>query len=70
MEKKIHRKDHKTKSWFFEESNKIDKPLAGLSLEGKNKQYRNEKLHRTLDMAEIKNNQNSVKNFILFSLKM
>lgn len=55
--KKLHTRveTDKVKSCFFEKNNKIDQPLARLSLEGKNKQYRNEKEHITLDMAEIKN---------------
>ena len=50
-------KSNKTKSWFFEKINKIDKPLARLIKEKKKNQMnkiRNEKGEVTTDNAEIK----------------
>ena len=48
---------HKTKSWFFEKKNKIDKPLARLIKEKRDKtqinRIRNEKGEVTTDTAEI-----------------
>ena len=47
----------KTKSWFFEKINKIDKPLARLIKKKKKNQInkiRNEKGEVTTDNAEIK----------------
>ena len=48
---------NKTKSWFFEEINKIDKPLAGSIKEKREKnqinKIRNEKEEVTTDNAEI-----------------
>ena len=53
-------KINKTKSWFFEKINKIDKPLARLikKKRGKNqiKKIRNEKGEVTTDHAEIQKN--------------
>ena len=49
-------KINKTKSWFFEKINKIDKPLARLKKKrGKNQinKIRNEKGEITTDNAEI-----------------
>ena len=50
-------KIHKTKSWFFEKINKIDKPLARLIKKKKGKtqfnRIRNEKGKVTTDTAEI-----------------
>ena len=50
-------KINKTKSWFFEKINKIDKPLARLIKEegqkNKIKKIRNEKGEVTTDNAEI-----------------
>ena len=50
-------KVNKTKSWFFEKINKIDKPLARLINNNKrpNQQNRNEKGEVTTDKAEIQN---------------
>lgn len=46
--KKVYTRDetNNVKGWFFEK-NEIEKPLAGLSPEGKNKQYRDERGHIT-----------------------
>ena len=48
---------NKTKSWFFEKINKIDKPLASLTKKKKEKtqisKIRNEKGEVTTDTAEI-----------------
>ena len=50
-------KNNKTKSWFFEKINKIDKPLAGLIKKKREKnqmnKIRNEKREVTTDNAEI-----------------
>ena len=50
-------KINKTKSWFFEKINKIDKPLARLIKEKREKhqinKIRNEKGEDTTDNAEI-----------------
>ena len=50
-------KMNKTKSWFFEKINKIDKPLAGLNKNKREKtqisRIRNEKGEVTIDTAEI-----------------
>ena len=50
-------KINKTKSWFFEKINKIDKPLARLIKEKREKnqinKIRNEKVEVTTDKAEI-----------------
>ena len=50
-------KINKTKSWFFEKINKIDKPLARLSKKRREKtqinRIRNEKGEVTTDTAEI-----------------
>ena len=50
-------KINKTKSWFFEKINKIDKPLARLIKEKRQKnqmnKIRNEKGEVTTDNAEI-----------------
>ena len=50
-------KINKTKSWFFEKINKIDKPLASLIKEKREKnqinKIRNEKGEVTTDNAEI-----------------
>ena len=50
-------KINKTKSWFFEKINKIDKPLARLIKEKREKnqinKIRNEKGEVTTDKAEI-----------------
>jgi len=49
-------KINKTKSWFFEKVNKIDKPLMSLHQEKKKNQInkiRNEKGEVTTDNAEI-----------------
>ena len=50
-------KINKTKSWFFEEINKIDKPSAGLIKKKREKNQintiRNEKGEITTDKAEI-----------------
>ena len=52
-------KINKTKSWFFEKINKIDKPLASLIKEKREKnqinKIRNEKGEVTTDNAEIQN---------------
>ena len=51
-------KINKTKSWFFEKINKIDKPLARLNKKKREKtqinRIRNEKEEVTTDTAEIK----------------
>ena len=48
-------KINKTKSWFFEKINKIDKPLARLKKKKKTQmnRIRNEKGEVTTDTAEI-----------------
>ena len=49
-------KINKTKSWFFEKINKIDKPLARLIKKNRKsqiKKFRNEKGQVTTDNAEI-----------------
>ena len=50
-------KINKTKSWFFEKINKIDKPLARLIKKKREKnqisKIRNEKREVTSDIAEI-----------------
>ena len=50
-------KINKTKSWFFEKINKIDKPLARLIKKKREKnqinKIRNEKIEVTTDNAEI-----------------
>ena len=51
-------KINKTKSWFFEKINKIDKPLARLIKKKRKNQInkiRNEKGEVTTDNAEIQN---------------
>ena len=53
-------KINKTKSWFFEKINKIDKPLARLTKKKREKnqinKIRNEKGEVTTDNAEIQRN--------------
>ena len=53
-------KINKTKSWFFEKINKIDKPLARLNKKKSEKnqinKIRNEKGEVTADNAEIQRN--------------
>ena len=53
-------KINKTKSWFFEKINKIDKPLAKLINKKREKtlinRIRNEKGDVTTDMAETEKN--------------
>ena len=55
---------NKTKSWFFEKVNKIDKPLARLIKEKREKneinKIRNEKREVTTDNAEI---QRSIRDY-------
>ena len=54
--KKMIAKINKTKSWFFEKINKIDKPLARLKREREKTQYnriKNEKGEVKTDTAEI-----------------
>ena len=54
--KEIVVKINKTKSWFFEKINKIDKPLARLKKKREKNQIskiRNEKGEVTIDDAEI-----------------
>ena len=55
--KEIKVKINKTKSWFFEKINKIDKPLARLMKKKREKnqinKIRNEKGEVTTDNAEI-----------------
>ena len=55
--KKEKRKINKTKSWFFQKVNKIDKPLARLTKKKREKtkinRIRNEKGEVTNDTAEI-----------------
>ena len=55
--KKMRAKINKTKSWFFEKINKIDKPLARLIKEKRERtqinKIRNEKGDVTTDTAEI-----------------
>ena len=46
-------KINKTKSWFFEKINKIDKPFARLIKEKNSNKIRNEKGDVTTDNAEI-----------------
>ena len=50
-------KSNKTKSWYFEKINKIDKPLATLIKKKREKTHvnriRNEKREVTTDTAEI-----------------
>ena len=50
-------KVNKTKSWFFEKINKIDKPLARLTKKEREKtqinRFRNEKGEVTTDTVEI-----------------
>ena len=50
-------KSNKTKSWYFEKINKIDKPLATLIKKKREKTHvnriRNEKREVTADTAEI-----------------
>ena len=54
IQKKIEKKINKTKSWFFEKVNKIDKPLARLTKKReKNTNKINEKGEVTTDTAEI-----------------
>ena len=57
-------KINKTKSWFFEKINKIDKPLASLIKEKREKnqinKIRNEKGEVTIDNAEI---QRSIRDY-------
>ena len=55
--KKIIAKINKTKNWFFEKINKVDKPLARLIKKKKERtqinKIRNEKGEVTMDIAEI-----------------
>ena len=55
--RKREQKINKTKSWFFEKINKIDKPLARLIKKKREKtqinRIRNEKREVTTDAAEI-----------------
>ena len=51
--KEIIVKINKTKSWFFEKINKIDKPLASLIKKKRMNKIRNEKREVTTDNAEI-----------------
>ena len=55
--KKTIEKINKTKSWFFEKINKIDKPLTGLIKKKREKnkinKIRNEKGEVTTDSTEI-----------------
>ena len=55
--KKTIAKINKTKSWFFEKKNKIDKPLARLTKKKREKtqinRIRNEKEEVTTDTEEI-----------------
>ena len=55
--KKIIAKINKTKSWFFEKINKIDKPIARLTKKKRKRtqinKIRNEKGEITTDTAEI-----------------
>ena len=44
---------NKTKSWFFDKINKIDKPLASLIKKKRMNKIRNEKREVTTDNAEI-----------------
>ena len=57
-------KINKSKSWFFEKRNKIDKPLARLIKEKREKtqinRIRNEKGEVTTDTAEIQRDRKSV----------
>ena len=46
-------KINKTKRWFFEKINKIDKPLARLKKKREKNKIRNEKGEVTRDNAEI-----------------
>ena len=61
-------KINKTKSWFFEMINKIDKPLATLikKKRGKNQinTIRNEKEEATTDNAEIKDYKRLINNYM------
>ena len=55
---------NKTKSWFFEKVNKIDKPLARLTKKRREKtqinQIRNEKGEITMDTTEIQKNHERI----------
>ena len=55
--KETRAKINKTKSWFFEKKNEIDKPIARLIKKKRekiqNNRIRNEKGEVTTDMAEI-----------------
>ena len=57
-------KNNKTKRWFFEKINKIDKPLARLIKKKREKtqvnRNRNEKGETTTDTAEIQRDRKSV----------
>ena len=66
-------KINKTKSWFFEKINKIDKPLARLIKKRKKKRARERKKNQinkitngkgavTIDNAEYKGLQETIKN--------
>lgn len=52
---------NKTNSWFFEKVNKIDKPLARLTIKRREKtqvnKIRNEKGEITMDTTEINNHE-------------
>ena len=58
--KEIIVKINKTKSWFFEKINKIDKPLASLIKKKRINKIRNEKREVTTDNAEI---QRSIRDY-------
>ena len=58
--KEIIVKINKTKSWFFEKRNKIDKPLASLIKKKRINKIRNEKREVTTDNAEI---QRSIRDY-------
>ena len=57
-------KTNKTKSWFFEKVNKIDKPLARLTKKRRERtqinKIRNEKGEITIDTAEIQKNHTGI----------
>ena len=61
-------KINKTKSWFFEEINKIDKPLARLikkkRKENQINKIRNEKGEVTTDNAEIQRIIETIMNYM------
>ena len=62
---------NKTKSWFFEKINKIDKPLARLIMNKREKnqinKIRNEKGEVTIDSAE---KQGSIRGHYGYGIKM